>query len=531
MIVTLAASHAEPPNELALPTLHAVQAAVSFDATVEVQMANGRGGVLPSSTTAFSGAIWGARWYLADREATGGAQHFCCDGDRIWVIDRSTVFVEPLTKQFAIPFAASWLPQMLQVGERLWGAFDPVHGRMDSLRLGVDPVISESEDGERVGRFAWSRGSFECEYEYRFRRVEDRWLWFRTEVIERRRLKDGTTEVQFRSIASMDDPVRVGDALYARRIHSQGWGTDPRKRDGLLKPATAAIGTLHRVEPIEHALFEAEFASLTTLSPGVRVFDRTRPGVLAFTVGEEKVDFDGVGYETTKAVAAPPSDVELVELIRSARRGEARDQQTARTGGGQPRGGDPAAVQASGAATSSGIMVEPGRRLDLGMVRFGESPAQVTAKFQLRNMGDETRGIKSVQASCGCTKTAVDQKTLAPGATATITTTLTVERAKTYHSSIWVAFEDDGAGLSQVEELHIVAVGVPEKAIRATALKKDAAGDVLTIVLYSTDGKPEGDVGVPKGAESTIASDSGWLPVGGDAKTAKHWIRDIVKKP
>ena len=186
MIVTLAASHAEPPNELALPTLHAVQAAVSFDATVEVQMANGRGGVLPSSTTAFSGAIWGARWYLADREATGGAQHFCCDGDRIWVIDRSTVFVEPLTKQFAIPFAASWLPQMLQVGERLWGAFDPVHGRMDSLRLGVDPVISESEDGERVGRFAWSRGSFECEYEYRFRRVEDRWLWFRTEVIERR---------------------------------------------------------------------------------------------------------------------------------------------------------------------------------------------------------------------------------------------------------------------------------------------------------------------------------------------------------
>jgi len=50
-------------------------------------------------------------------------------------------------------------------------------------------------------------------------------------------------------------------------------------------------------------------------------------------------------------------------------------------------------------------------------------------------------------------------------------------------------------------------------------------------VLYSTDGKPDGDVGVPKGAESTIASDSGWLPVGGDAKTARHWIRDIVKKP
>jgi hypothetical protein len=251
-------------------------------------------------------------------------------------------------------------------------------------------------------------------------------------------------------------------------------------------------------------------------------------------VGEGKVDFDGVGYETTKVLATPPSDVELVELLRSAKRGDARDTQTARTGGGQPGGGDPAAVQASGAGTSSGVVVEPGRRLDLGMVRFGESPAQVNAKFQLRNTGDETRRIKSVQASCGCTKTAVDQKTLAPGATATITTTLTVEHAKTYHSSIWVAFEEgagDTGGAGRVEELQIVAVGVPEKAIRATALKKDPAGDVLTIVLYSTDGEPEGDVGVPKGAESTIASDSGWLPVGGEAKTAKHWIRDIVKKP
>jgi hypothetical protein len=180
------------------------------------------------------------------------------------------------------------------------------------------------------------------------------------------------------------------------------------------------------------------------------------------------------------------------------------------------------------------MALEPGRRLDLGMVRFGESPTKTTAKFQLRNTGDKTRAIKSVKASCGCTETAVDQKILAPGATATITTTLTVERAKTYHSSIWVAFEEDAedaGGPGQVEELQIVAVGVPEKAIRATALKKDPTGDVLTIVLYSTDGKPEGDVGVPKGAESTIASDSGWLPVGGDAKTAKHWIRDIVKRP
>jgi hypothetical protein len=223
-----------------------------------------------------------------------------------------------------------------------------------------------------------------------------------------------------------------------------------------------------------------------------------------------------------------------MDLLRGAKRVVARDQQSVPVDGVQPLGDVGVEVQASGAVTSGGIALEPGRRLDLGMVRFGESPTKTTAKFQLRNTGDKTRTIKAVKASCGCTETAIDQKILAPGATATITTTLTVERAKTYHSSIWVAFEEDAGsagGAGQVEELQIVAVGVPEKAIRATALKKDAAGDVLTIVLYSTDGKPEGDVGVPRGAESTIASDSGWLPVGGDAKTAKHWIRDIVKKP
>lgn len=531
MIVALAASQAEPPNELALPTLNAVQAAVSFDATVEVQTANGRGGVLPSSTTAFSGAIWGARWYLADREATGGAQHFCCDGDRIWVIDRSTVALEPLTKQFAIPFAASWLPQMLQVGERMWGAFDPLHGRMSHQGFGVDPMISESEHGERVARFGWSRGALETEYQYRFRRVEDRWMWFQGEFVERRRLKDGASVVTRRSVESMEDPVRVGEALYARRLHSQGWSADPRKQDGLLEPATTAIGTLQRVEPIEHATFEAELASLTTLSPGVRVLDRTRPGVFTFSVGDREIEFDGVAYDAAKAVSAPPDDLELVELLRSAKRDAGRDQRTVPAGGARPQGGGAPAIRASGAVTSSGVLIEPGRQLDLGMVRFGENPAQVTAKFQLRNTGDKTRTIKAVKASCGCTETAVDQKVLAPGATATITTTLTVERAKTYHSSIWVAFEEDTGDAGEVEELQIVAVGVPEKAVRATALKKDPAGDVLTIVLYSTDGKPDGDVGVPKGAESTIASDSGWLPVGGDAKTAKHWIRDIVKKP
>ena len=131
-----------------------------------------------------------------------------------------------------------------------------------------------------------------------------------------------------------------------------------------------------------------------------------------------------------------------------------------------------------------------------------------------------------MKASCGCTATSADCTSIDPGATATITTTLTVERAKTYHSSIWIAFED-----GQIKELQIVAVGVPEKAIRATAMRSDPAGDVMTVVLYSESGKPEGDVGVPKDAEPLIASDSGWLPIGGDASRAKHWIRDIVKKP
>jgi hypothetical protein len=534
IFLTFAWSQPEPPSEQTLPVQGAVQAAVSFDATVDVQGGGGGGAEPVSSETSFTGAVWRERWYFTVGGAATRPQRFCCDGERIWLFGQSVVMIDPAERQFAIPISAWWIPQMLQVGDRLWGPFDPLHGRMGHTRFGVAPQLSDSESGERVARFAWSLGSTESEYRYRYRRVEERWLWNQTEFTQRRRMKDGTVVVEARSVESMDDPVRVGDALYARRLHAQGWVGDPRKPSAPLEPATKTIGTLHRVEPIQASAFDAEFAGLMTLSPGVRVLDRTRPAVLTFVVGQPEADFDGVGYDFTGALASRPSDSELMDLLRGAKRVVARDQQSVPVDGVQPLGDVGVEVQASGAVTSGGIALEPGRRLDLGMVRFGESPTKTTAKFQLRNTGDKTRTIKAVKASCGCTETAIDQKILAPGATATITTTLTVERAKTYHSSIWVAFEEDAGGAGgpgQVEELQIVAVGVPEKAIRATALKRDAAGDVLTIVLYSTDGKPEGDVGVPKGAESTIASDSGWLPVGGDAKTAKHWIRDIVKKP
>ena len=75
-----------------------------------------------------------------------------------------------------------------------------------------------------------------------------------------------------------------------------------------------------------------------------------------------------------------------------------------------------------------------------------------------------------------------------------------------------------------------MAIGVPDKAVRAIVRSVSADGDTMSIVMFATDGVPEGEVGVPDGAESMIASDSGWLPIGGDAASAKHWIRDIVQR-
>lgn len=516
------------------PSLPAIEKCVEFEAAIQTEEGELDGLSVLEKGWLFSGAIHQSRWYFSTRRGSERPPVVFCDGERIWNASVGAVLIDPIGAQLSLPLASYWLPQLLQVGEDLWGPFDPVHGRMLYQRLGVDPTLSESEPGERTVLYAWTLGATRSEYRYQFRRVGELWFFSQVESLKLVRGPDGGFTPYSRSVTSMDEPIRVGDALYARKLRAQGWGRNPQRPSEPIELARTTVGLLTKVTPFEPASFEAELERLKALPEGTRVIDRSRPAVLSLSLGSRAVDFDGVGYEFATAVAAPPTDSELMDLLRSAKRDVRRDQAAVPLGGARPRAERNPAVRASGAVTSGEVLIEPGRQLDLGVVRFGESPAQVTASFQLRNTGDETRTIKSVQASCGCTKTAVDQKVLAPGATATITTTLTVERAKTYHSSIWVAFEEgagDTGGAGRVEELQIVAVGVPEKAIRATALKKDPAGDVLTIVLYSTDGKPEGDVGVSKGAESTIASDSGWLPVGGDAKTAKHWIRDIVKKP
>ncbi len=472
----------------------------------------------PARGIVFEGAFSGPRWCL---ESDGFRA--ACDGDRVWRRDGGTMFVEPISNQVSIPLEGWMLPYLLQIGDKLHARWTESHGRW--TRWSSSPELSVPSEGERRIIYAWNSGGWRIQHAYGFKQCGDG--WFCHEYISERSA-DGRSGK--RSVYRMSDPVAVGVGFCARRLHSQGWVAS-QKDPNVLEAASGFVGELLNAEPLTAAEFDARFMRYATITAGDHVLDRTRPAALAFVAGQRAADFDGVGYEFAMDLASPPSDSQLMELLRSARRVVERDQKSVPVGGVQPLGDVGAGVEASGAVTSAGVVLEPGRNLDLGMVRFGESPTKTVAKFQLRNTGDKTRTIKSVKASCGCTETAVDQNILAPGATATITTTLTVERAKTYHSSIWVAFESDGSGPGQVEELQIVAVGVPEKAIRATALKKDAAGDVLTIVLYSTEGKPEGDVGVPKGAESTIASDSGWLPVGGDAKTAKHWIRDIVKKP
>ena len=472
----------------------------------------------PTRGTVFEGAHSGPRWLLVSESFRAA-----CDGERIWRRDGATVFVEPISNQSSVPLEAWVLPYLLQTGDRLTSRWTDSHGRWTPSSRNAEVSAPSAE--ERRITYSWNSGGWREQRMLSFRRYDNGWFCFED-------TSEGLADDRSngRSVYRMSDPVVVGAGLCARRLHSQGWILSERD-PAVLEPASGFVGELLSAEPLEAAEFDVRLAKSIAIATGDRVIDRTRPAVLTFMVGARAADFDGVGYEFATAVATPPTDSELMDLLRSAKRDAGRDQRTVPAGGARPPGGGAPAIRASGAVTSSGVLIEPGRQLDLGMVRFGENPAQVTAKFQLRNTGDKTRTIKAVKASCGCTETAVDQKVLAPGATATITTTLTVERAKTYYSSIWVAFEEETGGAGEVEELQIVAVGVPEKAVRATALKKDPAGDVLTIVLYSTDGKPDGDVGVPKGAESTIASDSGWLPVGGDAKTARHWIRDIVKKP
>ena len=514
-----------PPSESASPIPLPIDAQpFKFKAVIERLS-----GLVPDDADAskgvfVEGALSGPRWHL---ESQG--LRITCDGERIWRRDGRTIFLEPISSQSAVPVEAWTLPYLLQSGDKITGRWTSSNGRW--TRWSAMPEIAAPSADERRVVYAWNRGGMKYQHAYSFKRIGEK--WFLTEYASNESFGDRSYG---RSVYRMSEPLVVGIGLCARRLHAQGWNQSTRNPE-VLEPASGFVGELLEAEAIEANVFDSQLAAWITIPEGISVLDRTRPAVLRFVAGQRAVDIDGIGYEFETALGAPPNDSELMGLLRTARRKVEFDRKEGPEGTAQLREADGTPIQSSLAVTSGGLRIEPGRRLDLGMVRFGESPTKTAAKFQLRNTGDKTRTIKSVNASCGCTETAVDQKILAPGATATITTTLTVERAKTYHSSIWVAFErdaggaGDAAGPEQIEELQIVAVGVPEKAIRATALRKDPAGDVLTMVLYSTGGKPEGDVGVPKGAESAIASDSGWLPVGGDAKAAKHWIRDIVKRP
>lgn len=518
----------DPPSETTLRSLHSE--CFAFDAVIDAVIDAVKGpleGEAPDGADGalLSGASDGPRWYLEsdERFANGGSLSSVCDGSRIWVRTSGVVFLEPIGKQFSVPFPALWLAPLLQIGEDLTSKWMSDKGRW--RQFGNEPTLTESAPNECTLTYAWGGDPYPFnEYRYTFRRVGEAWFWSGIKSAEFHLAADGSRITHFHSVMSMEEPIAVGSGLCATRIRSEGWVRAGRDRRGELKLARTTAGRLLHAALLDRADFDREILRRMTLQEGTTVLDRTPSAVLRFVVGSRVVDFDGVSYELASPVMTPPTDRELIEHLRSAKRLASSDSAVLNS---SARGAELAqGVHASASVTSNGVRIEPGRSLDLGAVQFGDTPKQVDASFQLTNVGVQARAIKSVKASCGGTQTKADRLSIEPGATATISTMLTVERSKTYHSSIWIAFED-----GQVEELHIVAVGVPEKAVRATAVKQDPAGDVLTIVLHSNEGKPSGDIGIPSGAEAMLASDTGWLPVGGDADNAKHWIRDIVKRP
>jgi hypothetical protein len=479
------------------------------------------------------GACFGSRWHMTTiREGAGGRADIACDGARVFIRTGSSVIIEPLAQR-SIPMELWSLAPLLQLGSELYGDATTVGGSRWSTLAGGGRV-TQSEPSEQLSEFA---------YEWRLPDgvVLDRMVhaietvngkpFFRSTMSESFR---GETSAKVKSIMTSEMKVEgefaVGEGLVGKSLKARCWMHGPSGGEGALPLLRTMSGTLDRCAVLDETEFDRRLASRTTLAAGMRILDRTRPAVLGFNVGEAACSFDGVSYQLSSALNSPPTDLELMQLLREATHDNSELETRVAKHGGSRVAADPLAplVPPTSIKTASndGLIIEPSRVVDLGVVRFANLPTTAQAVFRVRNASEQARPIKSVKASCGCTATSADCTSIDPGATATITTTLTVERAKTYHSSIWIAFED-----GQIEELQIVAVGVPEKAIRATAMRSDPAGDVMTVVLYSESGKPEGDVGVPKDAEPLIASDSGWIPIGGDASRAKHWIRDIVKKP
>ncbi len=520
-------------HEVGAPDLPASRCCFNFRASFQVDYAAAPNIVDSEwkSEWKIDGACFGSRWHMNIQRPHARATDIACDGERVFVRAGSSVFIQPLS-QGAVPMELWSVAPLLQLGSELYGDSAKVGGsRWTSLAGGGRVVRSET-----LGNT--------CEYAYEWR-LGDGTLLDRIahsiETIDGKPFLRGTMEECFRgksgaevhlfckSEMKVEGVLDIGGAFLGKSLTARGWGPGPNGGVGDLPLRSTMVGTIESCAVLDVTEFDNRLAARTTPALGTHIIDRTRPAVFDFTTGERGCKFDGVRYQLASALLSPPTDLELMELLRDAKLEDDASEPSAAIIPPSPTAADPSAPHAARARlerASVGLRVEPANAVNLGVVRFAQTPTTAQAVFSIHNTSDRARKIKSVKASCGCTSTSADRSTIAPGQAARITTTLTVERAKTYHSAIWVEFED-----GQVEELQIVAVGVPEKAIRATAMKSDHRGDVMTIVLFTESGIPEGDVGVPKAAEELIASDSGWLPVGGEPLRAKHWIRDIVKRP
>ena len=517
------------------PQLPASRSCFSFEASFATDFTS-----MPAPIDAawkVHGACFDGQWYMTVDSPEERWPCIACDGVRVFRCAANALLIDPLSQR-AVPMQLWSIAALLQLGSELYGERSAGGTtRWTCTQGGATIACIDPDTNVAQYMYEWrnDKGALQNRITHAIERdVGGPFYRGGTEEI----FSEDASQQRVRSSWSqmlIEGEVRVGETRLGKSFVSHAWSYGPEGRPvggGEPPLRVTRTGRLESCSTLEQAEFGRKMGSLTSLSRGMEVLDRTRSAVLRFVVGDSFVVFDGVGYQCSTALHALPTDLELVQLLRTATLLDPSAQSKQRSAHASPFVRPLSSQATSGVSVSVpapvlalGLAIEPGRTLDLGMVQFGETPTQRDASFHLRNTTDHARVIKSVRASCGCMKTKASLTTIAPGATATIATTLTVERSKTYHSSIWVVFED-----GQIEELKVVAVGVPENAVRATAFKADSTGDVLTIVLYSSSGKPEGEVNIPLGAESTIASDSGWQPIGA-ASDAKHWIRDIVRKP
>ncbi len=512
-----------------LPRLRASSECFTFEASVQWVEGQIDAPEENGERSIISGACFGPQWFLTVRESGRAAveSRVCSDGERVWIRHSDGVTLEAATKQLAIPFSAWRLATLLQLGDGLEVPWHESKGRWRDW--GIEPVVTMPSANARHVMFAWTSGRAREEYAYSFELVSGQWFWSGHTHAALVDGADGLRHAYFRSSLQMEDPIVVGSALCASTLRAVGWVADEQSGSGELKLARTTVSRLLSAEPMDRAKFNAALAAQMELQRGTKVLDRSRSATLEFVAGSSTLTFDGTAYVVASPIVAVPTDLELIALLRGAKLEggtrwtppSARIEESTRPDRVQPSSGSGGVINAASAQRA----VMPSRKIDLGAIRFGVAPAKVQARFQITNSGDTPCVIKSIRASCGCADAKSDRNTIEPGGTATITATLTIERTRTYHSAIWLVFED-----GSIERLEAVAIGVPDKAVRAIVRSVSADGDTMSIVMFATDGVPEGEVGVPDGAESMIASDSGWLPIGGDAASAKHWIRDIVQR-